>query len=236
MSETLQLGLTLLQASQAQKHVTVNEALVRLDGLTHMTLQSVDTATPPGSASDGESYGVPASPTGDWAGHAGEVAIWSNGGWVFVQPQTGWRAWVVDRHAGALWDGAGWAIGGVTASTNRSVMGLSVLEFDHVIGSGATSTTGVDIPANAMVFAATARIHTAFTGTLTSWDFGVSGATNRYGSGLGLAQGSYVSGITGQPVTYYADTPLVLTAQGGDFAGGTLRVALHYFTATPPEV
>ena len=77
---------------------------------------------------------------------------------------------------------------------------------------------------------------TAFTGALSDWDFGVAGATNRYGSGLGLSAGSWVSGITGQPVTYYADTPLVLTANGGDFAGGELRMAVHCFTASPPEV
>jgi len=111
-----------------------------------------------------------------------------------------------------------------------------VLEFDHSVTAGATSTTAVDNPQYAMVFAVTARIVTAFTGSVTDWDFGVSGATNRYGSGLGLAAGSWVSGVTGQPVTYYADTGLVLTANGGTFAGGVLRVAVHYFAATPPEV
>ncbi|WP_172295809.1 DUF2793 domain-containing protein [Pseudoruegeria sp. HB172150] len=236
MDETLQLALPLLQPAQAQKHVTVNEALVRLDGLTYLTLQSMDTSTPPGSAEDGESYGVPSSATGDWAGHAGEVAIWSNGGWVYVQPRTGWRGWVVDRHASALHDGSGWVEGGVAVSVNRAASALRVLEFDHTISAGATSTTSVEIPQYALVFAVTARIKTAFSGALASWDFGVSGATDRYGSGLGLAQGSWVSGITGQPVTYYADTPLVLTGNGGDFSGGELRVAIHYYSATPPEV
>ena len=87
-----------------------------------------------------------------------------------------------------------------------------------------------------MVFAVTGRIKTAFTGALTDWDLGVAGSTNRYAGGMGLAQGSWLSGITGQPVTYYADTPLVLTANGGDFAGGELRLAIHYFTASPPVV
>lgn len=236
MASTYQFGLPLLAAAQAQKHVTVNEALVRLDGLTHMTLQSVSQVAAPASAEDGQSWGIPLGPSGAWAGHGGEVAIWSNGGWVYVQPQTGWRGWVVDVHAPALWDGATWALGGVAASPNRAVAGLQVMEFDHSVSAGGTSTTSVLIPQNAMVFAATARIKTAFAGSLSGWDFGVAGAATRYGSGLGLAQGSYVSGITGQPVTYYADTPLVLTATGGSFASGVLRVAVHYFTATPPAV
>ena len=138
MDETLQLALPLLQPAQAQKHVTVNEALVRLDGLTHLTLQSVDTATPPVSAQDGETYAVPLGAVNAWDGHAGEIAIWSNGGWVFVQPQTGWRGWVADRHVGALFDGNGWVDGGVAASANRSVMALQILEFDHAIGAGAS--------------------------------------------------------------------------------------------------
>ncbi len=236
MDETMQLALPLLQPAQAQKHVTVNEALVRLDGLTHLVLQSVDTATPPNAGDDGESWAVPLGAVNAWDGHGGEVAIWSNGGWVFVQPQTGWRGWIADRHAGAIFDGQGWAEGGVAVSPNRAVSAIRVLEFDHVIAPGATSATAAVVPQYAMVFAVTARVRTAFGGGLTSWDLGVAGAPDRYGSGLGLAQGSWVSGITGQPVTYYADTPLLLTAAGGNFAGGTLRIAVHYYSATPPEV
>jgi hypothetical protein len=235
MDESIKLGLPLLQPAQAQKHVTVNEALVRLDGLTHLTLASVEVADPPGGAAEGAVWAVPAGGTGDWAGEAGRLAIRAGGGWVFVPPQPGWRAWIADRAAPALFDGAEWVAGAVAVSPHQSVGALQVAEFDHVLGAGASSTTTEVIPANAMVFAATARIVEALTGTLTSWKLGVAGATDRYGAGMGLAAGSWVSGITGQPVTYYADTPLLLSATGGDFSGGTLRVALHYFTATPPS-
>ena len=60
MSETTHLGLPLVQPAQAQKHVTVNEALAKLDGLTQLILSSVTILTPPTSASDGQSYFVPA--------------------------------------------------------------------------------------------------------------------------------------------------------------------------------
>ena len=50
MGETANLGLPLLQPAQAQKHVTVNEALVRLDAALHLSLLSISTATPPGFA------------------------------------------------------------------------------------------------------------------------------------------------------------------------------------------
>ena len=40
MADTTNLTLPLLAASQAQKHVTVNEALTRLDGMVQLTLRS----------------------------------------------------------------------------------------------------------------------------------------------------------------------------------------------------
>jgi hypothetical protein len=113
---------------------------------------------------------------------------------------------------------------------------IEVVEFDHVLGAGATSSTLVDIPQYAMVFAVTGRVKTAITGTLSGFDIGVAGATNRYGAGIGLAAGSWLVGITGQPVTYYAPTPVQLTANAGDFAAGEIRLALHYYLATPPRI
>ncbi|MDJ0827178.1 MAG: DUF2793 domain-containing protein [Rhodobacter sp.] len=236
MSETAKFALPLVQPAQAQKHVTVNEALVRLDGMTQLTLASATEGTPPVAAEDGDSYAVPLGAVNAWEGHAGEVAVWSNGGWVFVTPAIGWRAWIADAGEAALFDGVSWIAGGLAVSANRAVSAFQVLEFDHVLAAGASSSTTVEIPQYAMVFAVTGRIKTALTGTLTSWDFGVSGSTNRYGSGLGLAQGSWISGMGGQPTTYWSDTPLELTANGGDFAGGEVRLAIHYYSATPPVV
>jgi hypothetical protein len=119
-------------------------------------------------------------------------------------------------------------------SPNGASALFEVVEFDHVFGAESVSTTSVVIPQYAQVLAVTGRVKTAITGTLSSFEIGVSGASDRYGSGLGLALGSWLVGITGQPVTYYANTPLEITATGGDFAGGELRLVLHYFQATPP--
>ncbi|MCP3969403.1 MAG: DUF2793 domain-containing protein [Rhodobacteraceae bacterium] len=236
MTDTSQLGLPLLQPSQAQKHVTVNEALARLDGLTHLTLQSVSVTAPPASAAAGEAHGVCVGATGAWTGHDGEIAIWSNGGWVFVSPQTGWRAFVADTGKAVIHDGAGWVSAALAVSPNGAASIFDVAEFDHSFGVETVSTTSVLIPQYAMVFAVTGRVKTVITGTLTGFDVGVSGAATRYGSGNGLAQGTWMVGITGQPVTYYADTALEITANGGDFAAGELRLALHYYLPTVPGI
>lgn len=93
MTETANLMLPLVQPAQAQKHVTVNEALVRLDGMAQLVLISSSETTPPAAAPDGSCYGVPSGAVNAWAGQEGAVAVASNGGWVFVPARRGWRRW-----------------------------------------------------------------------------------------------------------------------------------------------
>ncbi len=70
-SETARLQMALLQPAQAQKHVTVNEALMRLEALVNLVLQSVSTQTPPATVLDGQCWGVPAARHGAWVGQDG---------------------------------------------------------------------------------------------------------------------------------------------------------------------
>lgn len=235
MSSTANLGLPLLQPSQAQKHVTVNEAIARLDGLCQTKLVSITTTTPPVTAADGAIYGVPAGATDAWAGRDGDVAIFSNGGWVFLTPGGGWRAYVADAEAYALHDGTEWRLNAVSVSAGGAASLIEVMEFDHVIGAGASSDTVAVIPSHSILLGITARVIGEITGTLSDWRLGVAGGDNRYGSGLGLGTGSFVLGLSGQPLAYYADTPLLLSADGGDFAGGEVRFALHLYRMLLPR-
>ena len=235
MANTPTLGLPLLEPSQAQKHVTVNEALSLIDGLTQLSLMSRSLALPPVAALEGDAYLVATGSVNEWNGHAGKIALFANGGWVFVVPKAGWRAWIVDEFLGLTYDGGGWRGGLLALSPNGATSDMKILEFDHVVAAGTSNQTVVNIPARAMVFGVTARVTTALTGTLTSWTLGVAGSENRYGSSLGLSLGSYAEGITSAPTTHYSADPVVLTATGGDFAAGTVRVAVHYFALTPPN-
>lgn len=234
MDETTQLGLPLLQASQAQKHVTVNAALMRLDGLAQLRLQSTAQTTPPSPVVDGECWFVPPGGVNAWNGRAGEIAIGDNGGWVFVTPQVGWRAWIIDSAEDALWDGAAWQPPLLAASPEGAASKMQILEFDHAITAGASNLTATQIPANAMVFAVSARVVSAIGGTLSDWTFGIEGSESQFGSGLGLGQGSYCTGILGSPTTWYAAAPLKLTAVGGDFASGSVRIAAHFLSFDLP--
>lgn len=234
MADTPRLTLPLLAAAQAQKHVTVNEALARLDGLCQLVLKSVSTTTPPGVAAEGDCYGVPAGAVNAWAGQDGAVALYSNGGWVFAQPARGWRAFVEDASAFAMHDGGGWVTGAAALSPGGASIALKIVEIDHPIAAGPTSTVAAAIPAGTLVIGVTGRVTGAITGALTSWRIGVAGADNRYGSGLGLGQGSWLRGLTGTPQAYYSDTDLVLTGEGGDFAAGAVRLAVHLMELAPP--
>lgn len=236
MNETPQLSLPLLQAAQAQKHVTVNEALIRLDGLAQLVLKSVDLSVPPGVALSGDCYGVPTGASGAWAGQDGQIALYSNGGWLFVHPKAGWQGWVADRRQEAIYDGERWIGGAVAVSAGGATLTLEIVEFDQVIGSGATSIVAGAIPADAIVFGITGRVMAALEGGVTGWQLGVAGSPNRYGSGLGVQVGAWSRGLTGAPLTYYAQEDLILTAEGGQFSSGAVRLAIHLMRLSPPAI
>ena len=105
--QTTRLGLPFILPAQAQKHVTHNEALQRLDAIVHLAI-SGESNTPPSSPDDGACHLVAASPTGEWAGHAGALALFQDGYWQFIAPVAGWSAWFVSENAVRVFDGSGW--------------------------------------------------------------------------------------------------------------------------------
>lgn len=105
MDRSPNLNLPYLAAAQAQKHVTLNEALEQLDALIQLSVVSCTQSTPPESPVIGERYIVPEGANGDWANHDSELAVWDDDGWAFLSPQTGWRAYVEDEAQDYVFDG-----------------------------------------------------------------------------------------------------------------------------------
>ncbi|MEM7076900.1 MAG: DUF2793 domain-containing protein [Pseudomonadota bacterium] len=115
MSDTdvsARLSLPFILPSQAQKHVTHNTALERLDALVQLVLEEVDAATPPALPEAGQVWALGAAPTGAWAGQAGQLAQWLPPGWAFIAPQTGWQGWNRGASQAVRFDGAAWVAGG----------------------------------------------------------------------------------------------------------------------------
>lgn len=107
MSATPHLALPLLAAAQAQKHVTHNEALLRLDAAVHLSV--IGTATTPlASPVEGDRYLVTTPATGAFAGHDTHVALFTGGAWDFFVPQEGWRVWIAATHSLSIFTQSSW--------------------------------------------------------------------------------------------------------------------------------
>ncbi len=131
MSDTPLLVLPYISGSQAQKHVTHNEALSLLDGLLHLSVISRLVATPPTVPTDGDRYLIAASPTGVWVTHAGHVTLRMEGVWRFLIPRKGWRLWVEAENIFLIFDGTNWVAPPLP----------SVLQNVNLLGVNATADT-----------------------------------------------------------------------------------------------
>ena len=132
-----QLHLPLLAAGQAQKHVTVNEALIMLDDLVQLSALSATLDVPPAAPAEGARYLVGATPTGAWAGQAHAVAVVRDGNWEFHQPHIGWTAYVADEEQMRAFDGAVWrgtrrlGVNATASAVNRLSVASPASLFNH---------------------------------------------------------------------------------------------------------
>lgn len=232
MANSTLLQMPYLEAAQAQKHVTHNDALRVLDGVVQLSVADRDLTAPPGSPSDGDRYIVGSSATGAWATKDLNIAIWQDGAWAFFVPREGWRCWIEDESAAVIWDGAAWRpfLGSLTPF--GSSFAHDWLEEELTL-SGADTTSTIQIPNGSICYGVSERVTEVITGA-TSFDVGISGETDKFGGTLGLTLGSSNFGIIG-PTAFYADTAIVVTANGSDFTGGKVRIAAHFSQMVPPQ-
>src|SRR3954452_13609816 len=108
MTDTPNLGLPFIEGSQAQKHVTHNEALRILDAAIQVAVLDLTRTSPPASPAEGERHVVAAGATGAWLGRGNAIATWQDGAWAFLVPKTGWCVWSVADDVLFVFDGAAW--------------------------------------------------------------------------------------------------------------------------------
>lgn len=146
MSNSTHLLLPYIEAAQAQKHVTHNEAIRALDAIVMLSVKDRDLATPPGSPANGDRYIVASSPTGAWAGQAGKIAAWQDGAWAFYTAKTGWRIWIEDEAVLVIFNGTAYAgpsfnnvpllgVNTTADTTNRLAVSAAAALFNHA-GAG----------------------------------------------------------------------------------------------------
>lgn len=107
---TPSLSLPWLMPAQAQKHVTVNESLGRLDGLVQARALSASLSAQPANPAPGDSYILPDDRAGeDWALFEPGSLVWfQDGAWHGAPPRAGLVAFAADAGALMVHDGAAW--------------------------------------------------------------------------------------------------------------------------------
>lgn len=141
---TPRLALPYILPSQAQKHVTHNEALAILDTITQLVIEA-SLADPPTAPADGACYWVLASATGAWAGHDGTIAAWQDSVWTFFTPGTGWVAMFRASSKLLTFNGSDWSelslpsapqftqlgVNATADDTNKLVVAADAILFNH---------------------------------------------------------------------------------------------------------
>lgn len=163
MSNTSNLQLPYLAVGQAQKHVTLNQSLRRLDAILQLSVVSATTTAQPGSPVDGAVYIVPPGKSGaEWAAFAnGALGYYRDGVWEQVTPREGWIAYVRDTDRVMVHTGSAWA---------DLAAGLHLSATDRLLGR-ATAGAGVaeEVPCTAagraLIGAADAEAQCAALGT-----------------------------------------------------------------------
>ncbi|HEY8161321.1 MAG TPA: DUF2793 domain-containing protein [Methylocystis sp.] len=145
--QTTHLALPLIDAAQAQKHVTHNEALALIDALAHLAVTTRNVVSPPASPSEGDRILVGASATGAFSGKDGQIATFLAGAWTFLTPQPGWRCYVATESLSLLYNGTDWVDLGASLRELQNLYKLGV-------GTTADATNPLAAKLNAALFAA----------------------------------------------------------------------------------
>ncbi len=229
---TPRLSLPYIQAAQAQKEVTHNSALNLIDALHCPVVISMDVNTPPGSPGPGDCHIVGSSPTGAFDDHEGELAYYSENGWIFLSPFK-WMDVVNEADdTRYIFNGTAWVPYALLQYDSGEYLRVGHKE-EEVTLSGATTSSTITIPDRAMVIAVNSRVTLAITGA-SSFSVGVTGDATRYGNALGIALDTTNIGMSYNPISYYADTTVLFTANGSSFTAGKVKVTLQYLLPHGP--
>lgn len=229
MEYTPSLELPYIQASQAQKHVTHNEALRRLDAVIQLAVKDRDLAAPPATPVDGDRYIVAANASGAWAGKDGQIAAFQDNVWAFYAPEEGWLAWAQDEdvllaYSGVIWSEVTSHGGGSSSSLPQDNNLLDNPDFAINQRSFAGGALAEDVYGHD-------RWHAA-PGFPAGADYSVSGETLTFNSGT-LEQVLESPGLAGLVVSFSVEDltggnlDVDIAGQTGNLAAGSGRKGIQ---------
>jgi hypothetical protein len=203
MSNTANLVLPFLAVGQAQKHVTVNESLRRLDAIIQLGVISATTAAQPAGPVDGAVYILPSGKTGaDWSAFAdGSLGYYRDGSWVEIAPREGWLAFVRDSDQLLAWTGSAWSL--FPAAKLLAVSATDKLLGRSSSGAGAAEEIACSAAGRALLDDpdATTQRTTLGLGTAATQNTGTSGANVPLLNGANAWSGQQVVNLAGAGAT-----------------------------------
>ena len=230
------LKMPYIQPSQAQKHVTHNEALRLLDAIVQLVVLTHDQNSPPATPEEGGSYLVAENGQAAWAGQDQNIAVFSDAAWRFIVPKKGWVAQVAGKNNEVVFDGSVWKarrlgnVEGLGIGADYDAYNRMVVSSDAVLLNNAGA--GHQVKVNKATAADTASLvfQTGFSGRaelglVNDDDFALKVSSD----GVVWTEALRVDGATGQVTTGVAGWREVLTAprsffvdaiQGSDTGSG----------------
>ncbi len=104
---TPNLDLPYIAPGQAQKHVTHNEAIRRLDAVIQLVASEI-TNTPPLAPEHGLRVIVGDDPANEFVGHNQKIAAWQDDAWAYYTPKAGWTTFNQSDQKTYRFDGQIW--------------------------------------------------------------------------------------------------------------------------------
>jgi hypothetical protein len=83
----------------------------RVNGFPGYAVDDDDLTAPPGSPAIGDSYLLPAAPTGAWSAYGKHIAVYTQRDWVYIAPRTGMLVYVDDEDIYRRYNGTAWVAG-----------------------------------------------------------------------------------------------------------------------------
>lgn len=120
--------LPFLAAGQAQKELTLNEALALIDFGMNATAVAAGINAPPPTPIPGQCWIIGPAPIGAWTGQANAIACWTTSGWRFLPGIAGMQVWLEGQQLHALYTAGSWAVGDVRC-------GRLLIGGDQVVGA-----------------------------------------------------------------------------------------------------
>tara|TARA_R110002012_G_scaffold38863_1_gene107801 strand:- start:50191 stop:51558 length:1368 start_codon:yes stop_codon:yes gene_type:complete len=218
-----------IQPSQAQKHVTHNEALRLLDAIVQLVVLTDDQNSPPVTPEEGGCYLVAEHGQAAWAGQDQNIAIFSDAAWQFIIPKEGWVAQVTGKDSEVVFDGTVWTsrrlgnLAGLGIGADYDAYNRLVVSADAVLLNNAGASHQVKVNKATGGDTASLVFQTGFSGRaelglVNNDDFALKVSSD----GVNWTEALRVDGLTGRVTTGVAGWREVLTGPRSFFVDAIL--------------